>query len=217
VVRIIDWGATDDGIWYYAMELLEGADLATLVAQEGPLSPRVVVHIGLQAARALGAAHAAGIVHRDIKPANLFVIDRQGAMEIKVLDFGIARVEGNDGLTRTGALIGTPAFMAPEATRGKPAGRASDVWSLAATLRYAATAKMPHEAGTTEGPAPELAALLDVAMAPDPADRPADGNAFAAALAATSFAGGGPVLAPVLASRKPLHVDAEAPTVAPER
>ncbi len=213
VVRILDWGATDDGIWYYAMELLDGADLATLVKTAGPLPPRTVVHLGLQAARALAAAHAAGIVHRDIKPANLFVIRRNNIPELKVLDFGVARIEGDEGLTRTGALVGTPAFMAPETALGAIATSASDIWSLAATLRFAASGRLPHEPLITDLPL-ELANILASAMASDPATRLGGGDALVAALASTSLASARTLVAPAPLPRVP--VDAEAPTLAPE-
>ncbi|MBV8760443.1 MAG: serine/threonine protein kinase [Deltaproteobacteria bacterium] len=207
VVRIIDWGATDDGIWYYAMELLDGADLATLVKTSGPLAPRTVLHLGIQAARALAAAHAAGIIHRDIKPANLFIVR---GTDLKVLDFGVARVEGDNTLTRTGALIGTPAFMAPEAALGAPATTASDVWSLGASLRFAVTGALPSE--PTEL-APELAALLARALATDPAARFADGTALLDALASIAIA---PVAPSALALPR-VAIDAEAPTLAPDK
>jgi eukaryotic-like serine/threonine-protein kinase len=213
VVRIFDWGATDDGIWYYAMELLDGVDLSTLIKSQGPLPARAVVEIGLQAARALGVAHAAGIVHRDIKPANLFVVDRQGTFDIKVLDFGIARVEGDDGMTRTGALIGTPAFMPPEAMSGNIANRASDVWSLGATLSFAATGVLPSEASTIVV-VPELAGVIAAAMAKDPGARPADGNALASLLASLELARAPSLPAVRLPSR--IAVDVDAPTVAPD-
>jgi hypothetical protein len=215
VVRIFDWGATDDGIWYYAMELLEGADLASVVDRRGALPPAMVVQIGIQASRAVASAHAAGIVHRDIKPANLMLVEQDTSLVVKVLDFGIARVDGDDKLTQTGALIGTPAFMAPEAMTGAAASRATDVWSLAATLRYAATAASPGQPSTVELPA-ELSACLDAAMAKDPAQRPADGAALLRELAALELARSAPsVLVGLATPRTAAAVDAEAPTLAP--
>jgi serine/threonine-protein kinase len=215
VVRIFDWGVTDDGIWYYAMELLEGLDLAQLVETQGPLAPAAAVRIGVQAARALGAAHAHGIVHRDVKPANLFVVAREPETGLRVLDFGVARVEGDDGLTHTGFLIGTPAFMAPELAAGRPADARSDVWSLAATLRFALTGKTPRDPDDAELPA-ELAPVLGAALDPDPARRPRTGDELADALAATPLASlPGALSVSVTAPAAPASVDAHAPTVVP--
>src|SRR5690606_13053594 len=103
-VRVFDYGATEDGILYYAMELLEGENLRSLVRREGPLPPARAVHLVSQAARALAEAHRKGIVHRDVKPENVFVVDAGGERDfVKVLDFGIAKVLGappaEDGLT----------------------------------------------------------------------------------------------------------------------
>jgi serine/threonine-protein kinase len=203
VVRIFDWGVTDDGIWYYAMELLEGLDLARLVEAQGPLPPAAVVRIGIQAGRALGAAHATGVVHRDVKPANLFVVAGE-VTSLRVLDFGVARVEGDDGLTHTGAVIGTPAFMPPEVLAGGAADARSDVWSLAAALRFALGAELPAE----------LRPILDAALATDPAARPRDGDALADALAATSLAQLPGALALAAPAAAP-SIDAHAPTQVP--
>ncbi len=92
-VRVFDYGTTEDGLWYYVMELLEGETLACHVARLGPLSPARAVHIVGQAARALGEAHERGIVHRDVKPENLFLTSLGGEHDfVKVLDFGIAKI-----------------------------------------------------------------------------------------------------------------------------
>ncbi len=217
VVRILDWGATDDGIWYYAMEILDGADLARLVEERGPLAPPLAVRLALQAAQALGAAHRAGIVHRDVKPANLFVVRCADGADVKVLDFGVARVEDDPGLTRSGALVGTPSFMPPEVLAGRPADAHSDVWALAATLRFALTGRPPREAIAGGDPAipQELASILDAALAAEPSARPTDGSALAAALAATSLATtpAGAALLPPPGEPTTAPADAQAPTV----
>jgi serine/threonine protein kinase len=129
-------------------------------------------------------------VRHRVRPRDLGVLG--GGPELEVLDFGIARIEGDEGLTKTGALIGTPAAMAPEAALGAIATRASDVWSLAAALRFAATGKLPHEPATTDL-SPELAALLARAMNADPTARLSDGSALVEALAAISLATGGAI------------------------
>jgi tRNA A-37 threonylcarbamoyl transferase component Bud32 len=119
-VAIYDYGRTPDGIFYYAMELLEGCDLERLIAQDGPQDEDRVVHILRQVAGALAEAHAAGLVHRDIKPANIILCERGGQKDVaKVVDFGLVkRVDGNQSdaqLTGLNVITGTPAFMAPEA------------------------------------------------------------------------------------------------------
>ncbi|HUQ07876.1 MAG TPA: serine/threonine-protein kinase [Kofleriaceae bacterium] len=192
-VHVYDWGVTHDGVWYYAMELLDGLDLATLVARLGPLPPAHVARLGAQAARAVGEAHRRGIIHRDLKPSNLFVVEKDGVADhLKVLDFGIARVQTNDGrdddnMTQTGVLIGTPGYIAPEVAAGAPATPASDVWSLGAALFFASSGAKFHEGrGTT--PPSELADLLARVLDGDPARRPTSADALADLLDATGLA-----------------------------
>ncbi len=196
VVRIHDWGVTDDGVWYYAMELLEGLDLNTLVKRQGPLPPALCVHVGIQGCRAIALAHERGIIHRDLKPGNVFMVAVTGEVDlVKVLDFGVARV-GNDeaDLTQVGVVLGTPGFIAPEVAAGIAAGPASDVYGLAATLYFAVTGRSPRDGGGR--PASALitgvpAALDDALVAAldaDPARRPAGAAALGAALEATGLA-----------------------------
>lgn len=147
-VRVFDFGVTDDGLWYYAMELLAGKNLAQLVRAEGPLEPARAVKLVLQASRALAEAHGRGIVHRDIKPENLFVTELGGEKDfIKLLDFGIAAIASNAGntiLTESGAVMGTPQFLAPEMASGLPADERSDVYSLGAVLYFLLTGVPPY-------------------------------------------------------------------------
>jgi eukaryotic-like serine/threonine-protein kinase len=148
-VRIFDYGVTPDGLWYYTMELLSGLDLSRLVARDGPLSvARAVLLVG-QAARALGEAHARGIVHRDVKPENIFITSRAEEPEfVKVLDFGIAKLigeEGEEGLTAEGWIGGTPAYMSPEAAAGHEADARSDVYALSAVLYFALSGHPPFD------------------------------------------------------------------------
>jgi serine/threonine-protein kinase len=134
-VQLYDYGVTDDGSFFYAMELLEGWPLDALVERFGPQPPERVVHILRQACRSLEEAHRAGLVHRDVKPSNLFLC-RLGieADFVKVLDFGLVKSsEGAESsLTATGVVAGTPAFLPPEMARGSGEvdGRA-DLYSLA--------------------------------------------------------------------------------------
>ncbi|MBX3159442.1 MAG: serine/threonine protein kinase [Deltaproteobacteria bacterium] len=181
VVRIHDWGVTDDGVWYYAMDLLEGFDLATLVRRCGPLPPALAVHLFVPAADGLAEAHRRGIVHRDLKPGNMFVIaPDQEPQRLELLDFGIARIgDGDDAeLTHAGAVMGTPGFMAPEVLAGAPAGNASDVYGFAAALYFALTGKTPRD--TKHAPVsaanPTIPAALDdalvLALDAEPSRRP---------------------------------------------
>ena len=139
-VRVFDYGVTEDGIRFYAMELLSGQTLYELVWHQGPLETSRVLHIGRQIARALAEAHARGIVHRDIKPENVFVTRAGDEPDfVKVLDFGIAKLtqDTDEGtLTRTGAIFGTPAYMSPEATNGRTVDARSDVYSLGCVLYF---------------------------------------------------------------------------------
>jgi len=146
-VRIFDHGVTEDGIWYYAMELLEGVNLREFIEQSGPLELPRALRIAHRISRALAEAHARGIVHRDVKPENVFITRAGNEPDfVKVLDFGIAKVGGSklaDGLTRTGAIFGTPAYMSPEAARGVEVGTASDVYGVGGLLFFMLTGRPP--------------------------------------------------------------------------
>jgi serine/threonine-protein kinase len=167
-IRVFDFGASDDGVWFMAMEHLEGVDLATLVDEMGPLPAPRAVRFTRQACFALSEAHDAGVVHRDIKPDNLFVC-RMGdeADYLKVLDFGIAKIEGAEEdatVTRAGWVHGTPAYMSPEVCNGERADARSDVYSLGAVLYYLLTGTPPFTAPT--------AAAVMVAHVSEQPDRP---------------------------------------------
>jgi serine/threonine-protein kinase len=151
-VRVFDYGTTEDGLWYYVMELLEGETLAQHVARLGPLSPARALHIVGQAARALAEAHEHGIVHRDVKPENLFLTSLGGEHDfVKVLDFGIAKVDDREGaeamgMTDTGCVLGTPAYISPEVGMGHEADARSDVYGLGAVLYFLLCGRPPFEA-----------------------------------------------------------------------
>jgi hypothetical protein len=151
-VRVFDFGASDDGVYYIAMEYLNGMDLAKLVRNIGPLPPERVVYLAVQACRSLAEAHAAGVIHRDIKPANLFVTRLGDEYDtIKVLDFGIAQHGSNPEAVHTRTIAGTPAFMAPEAWLSGHIDQRSDIYSLGATLYFLLTGETPfsHVAGNS--------------------------------------------------------------------
>jgi hypothetical protein len=132
IVRLLDHGSDHDGTPYIAYELLRGETLKDAI-RRGAMPPERVVHVAAQVLRALGDAHAQGIVHRDIKPANIMLCDFAGAPDfVKVLDFGIARVDApqNAQLTATGSMPGTPSYMAPEQVRGLTVCPGTDLYSL---------------------------------------------------------------------------------------
>ena len=136
-VTIYDYGRTEDGRFYYAMELLDGVTLVEMVRKEGPLPESRAIHILVQCAMALQEAHAIGLVHRDIKPNNIMLTQQGGAHDVtKVLDFGLVKnVDSNVDATKTWteAIIGTPRFMSPEQILDPPGVDArSDLYSLGA-------------------------------------------------------------------------------------
>jgi serine/threonine-protein kinase len=155
VVQTFDHGVTPDGIAFIVMERLEGEDLAHRI-EKGTLSPKEVALVLTQTCRALGRAHAAGIVHRDIKPDNIFLCD-VGSDEpfVKLLDFGIAKASNNpmlDNKTRTGAMMGTPYYMSPEQFAGlKDIDLRTDLWSLGIVAFEALVGKRPFDADTIGG------------------------------------------------------------------
>ena len=148
VVRIFDFGASDDGLYYIAMEYLPGMDLGTMVGDFGPLPPAHAINLIMQACGALEEAHAAGIIHRDLKPHNLF-LTRVGDDPdfLKLLDFGVARLRDpiatTGRLTWTGIVVGTPSYLAPELWQGVPADERSDIYALGATLHFLVSGATP--------------------------------------------------------------------------
>lgn len=200
IVRYVSHGVADAGERYLAMEWLEGRDLSAVLYERG-VSMADGVRLVARVADALGHAHARGVTHRDVKPSNLFLVDGDvGAA--KVIDFGIARAALPGSLTRTGAILGTPGYLAPEQARGHaPVGPASDVFSLGCVLFEILTGRPPFVGDhfvavlakilAEEVPSPRdlrgevppaLDALVLRMLAKDPARRPPDGAAVADAL-----------------------------------
>lgn len=139
VVTIHDVLEHDNRPWI-VMELVEGNSLADEVKEQGRLEPAEAARIGLWVLRALRAAHAAGVLHRDVKPGNVLLSpDRR----VLLTDFGIAQVEGDTTITRTGEIVGSVDYLAPERVRGHDPGPASDLWALGATLYTAVEGRSP--------------------------------------------------------------------------
>jgi hypothetical protein len=154
VCTVYDFGDTEEGRGFLAMEYVPGGTLADLLQREGRLPASRAVEIARQAAAALQAAHDAGIVHRDLKPGNLMVAPgRDGADVVKVVDFDIAKgsAEGEPGdVTRVGFVVGTPEYMSPEQLLGEPLDGRSDVYSLGLVLFRMLAGALPFRAPTTQ-------------------------------------------------------------------
>ncbi|MFD8230668.1 serine/threonine-protein kinase [Streptomyces sp. NPDC059696] len=134
-----------DGRPWIVMELVEGRSLADAVKEEGRVEPREAARIGLWVLRALRAAHTAGVLHRDIKPGNVLLgTDRR----VLLTDFGIAQIEGDTTITRTGEVVGSVDYLAPERVRGHDPGPSSDLWALGATLYTAVEGRSPFRRTT---------------------------------------------------------------------
>jgi len=202
VVAITDFGDMEDGVPYFVMELLEGETLATRIRARGLVPPRAALAIGKQIADGLSASHAANVIHRDLKPDNVFLVGRRAAEEeIRIVDFGAAKIVGGSKLTRPGIVFGTPYYMSPEQASGQPIDGRADVYSLGILLYEMVTGRVPFEAETYMGvltkhlfqapprmvvpsgaPLGDLEAIVMRALQKDPADRYESMAAFARVL-----------------------------------
>ena len=206
VVQVHRIDETPEGLLYLAMERVEGATLADLMgprvrAQTEAWPAAAAVELLVQAASALGAAHALGITHRDVKPANLLI---EPSGRVRVVDFGLARrlEGGDDRITETGAVLGTPAYMAPEQVEGQGVSPATDIFALGvvgyrllsgqhpfaresreATALALAGGRYIALAAAAPTVAPTVVAVVESCLARSPGARPADGTALATRLA----------------------------------
>jgi len=209
VVDILDFGHTPQGSAFFVMELLRGQELAQLM-EAGPVPWARAKPILIQVAGALAAAHQNGIIHRDMKPGNVFLIDRAGRSDVvKVLDFGIAKVDDGATLTRAGVVFGTAGYMAPEQATGEDVDGRADMYALACLGFELLTGRLPFTATHPlkmlschiSEPAPSMRSVapdLHIPEAVDgvilrglnkrPSDRFADMHEFAQALAAIPVA-----------------------------
>jgi serine/threonine-protein kinase len=204
-VAIFDYGRSLGGVFYYAMEYLDGIDLETLVARHGPQPPGRVVHILRQICGALDEAHALGLIHRDVKPANILLCLRGRIPDVaKIVDFGLVKeLSNSDERTAQPVIAGSPAYIAPEAvTSPELVGPRTDLYGLGAVAYYLLTGQRVFvgktaielcvQAASTPAPPPSLRvdrpippaleALVLRLLAKDPGERPADARALAAEL-----------------------------------
>ncbi len=156
IVDITDFGETASGSVFFAMEFLDGKDLAGHIKSDGAMPFTRAKGIMNQICRALGAAHAKGIIHRDMKPENVYLVTREGRADfVKVLDFGIAKMsaldEGGSRLTRTGMIFGTPEYMSPEQAKGDKPDHRVDIYACGCILYEMLTGDVPFHAETFMG------------------------------------------------------------------
>jgi eukaryotic-like serine/threonine-protein kinase len=208
-IDVYDFGTTEDGDFYYVMELLDGVSLERFVQLYGAMEPARVVYVLQQVCHSLGEAHSRGLVHRDVKPANIFIC-RLGPDDdfVKVLDFGLVKHVEAPGamLTMDGATAGTPAYMAPEVALGRPGidGRA-DLYALGCVAYYLLTGQPVFSADSDVATAlahvkdepvrpslrsefeisPALEALILASLSKEPGARPASAEVFSEGLAVT--------------------------------
>lgn len=193
-VTLYDYGQADDGTFYLVMEYVDGWPLSKILQTEGRITPDRTIRLMLQVARAVYNAHRHGIVHRDLKPSNLLVThNAEGEETIKVVDFGLAKLtEGDQSITVTGMILGSPHCMAPEQVQGGDVDERTDVYAIGVLLFRSLTGQYPFHGSTTtatmiahiQNPIPQLAqvapelqvpegleAIIRKALAKDPAER----------------------------------------------
>ncbi|MGW6738754.1 serine/threonine-protein kinase [Streptomyces sp. NPDC055013] len=210
-----------DGRPWIVMELVEGHSLADAVKESGRVEPTEAARIGLWVLRALRAAHSAGVLHRDVKPGNV-LLSEDG--RVLLTDFGIAQIEGDSTITRTGEVVGSVDYLAPERVRGHDPGPSSDLWALAATLYTAVEGRSPFRRtsplGTMQAVVEEeaadpqhagaLAPVISALLRKDPATRP--GAAEAEQMLAEAAEGRRPSAAQVYVPTQHTRYEPEART-----
>ena len=159
VIDVYDVHKMPDGVPYIASEFLDGREFGEQLAKQGRVDVATAVHVARQTCRALAAAHKKGIVHRDMKPENVFLVTHDGAIVVKVIDFGISTAAegGKSNLTKTGMIMGTPSYMSPEQARGDKVDARADIYAVGAMMYFALTGKKPFE---TDDPASTLSLVL---------------------------------------------------------
>lgn len=149
IAQVFDIGKLDDGAVYAVTELLDGQNLATIIQEEGRISPGRAVHVASQVCRALGTAHESGIIHRDFKPSNIVLVAQEGDLDfVKVVDFGIcSHVDSEPSTTSSQQelIIGSPDYMAPEQAAGAEANPASDIYALGSVLFEMLTGRLAYK------------------------------------------------------------------------
>jgi eukaryotic-like serine/threonine-protein kinase len=215
-ISIYDYGRTPDGVFYYAMELLDGLTLEQLIERHGPASPARTIHILQQACGALAEAHGIGLIHRDIKPANIHLCTRGGARDVvKVLDFGLVRelptdasATGSSTGSNLNVVVGTPLYLSPEAIlSGSRVDARADLYGLGSVAYFLLTGSPPFSGAnlveicghhlhsvpappSQRWPVPEdLERIVLACLSKEPSQRPQSATALLEALSACSDAG----------------------------
>src|SRR2546423_6541509 len=179
-ITLYDYGRTDDGIFFIAMEFLDGRTLSQAMQADGPLAQERVIHIAQQICRSLKEAHSLGIIHRDLKPANVMLLRQQDDHDfVKVLDFGLVKFFSGEGpendITNAGTFMGSPHYIAPEQARNQGPDQRCDIYSLGVLLYHMLTGRVPFTGAAPvdiilkhlhEAPVPPAEARPDLRIAP---------------------------------------------------
>jgi tRNA A-37 threonylcarbamoyl transferase component Bud32 len=207
IVRVTDFGRTGEGLLYLVMELIQGESLASIIKSEGRLPVRAAIGLVDQILAGLEQAHRFEIVHRDLKPENIMLVSREGGRQVKILDFGIAKLGGGDegqkSITQAGTVFGTPRYMSPEQAAGEPVDHRTDLYTVGVILYQLLTGAVPFHGDTTvqllakvltqdpppmefeaphEGARLQIEAVTMKALAKEPEDRFSSARAFREAL-----------------------------------